>query len=196
MTDVDWNLELAHVTWGHEDAGESVQEAMAQGRDWIARWRAEDRSYVTCCLVDDKEVAVTDRKAWLHEQAHAFPALFNLLDYICFESDLISLKGEFLGRFKPPQRGKVEREIERYRARHGKVACSHDIAIWHALRLGLLPSGTGLMHKLSDTDQGPYGREILSILEEEDRAPEDRAKEILRHVADGAVKRVHLEFYA
>lgn len=192
----DWNLEIAHVTWGGIDADDSINESVVQGLEWIARWESTGASYTVCSLVDDKEVVISDRAGWLDIYAKAYPKLFGLLDFVCFESDLISLKNEFLARFEPPRRGKVERELERYREKHGKVACSHDIAIWHSLRLGLLPSGFRLMNPLKQTVQGPYGNQLLSILEEEDRAPEERAKEMLRYTEDGAAKRIHVEFYA
>lgn len=193
---VDWNLEVAHVTWGSAGARDSVNESVVQGLEWIARWKATGATYVACSLIDDKEVAIVDRDAWLSSNSQAFRQLFDLLDFVCFESDLISLKDEFLARFEPPRRGKIEREFERYREKHGKVACSHDIAIWHALRLGLLPSGFGLMRPLKQHARGPYGAQVLSILEEEDRAPEERAKEILRYADDAAIKRIQVEFYA
>lgn len=193
---VDWNLEIAHVNWGDKAARESVEEALTQGKDWIDRWQADSATFVVCCLVDDKEIDIANREVWLTSHLNEFPQLFDLLDYVCFESDLISLKDEFLARFEPPRRGKVERELERYRSKHGRVACSHDIAIWHTLRLGLLPSGQDLMRPLKVRRKGPYGHNILSILEEEDRAPEDRALEILGYAADVVRKRINLEFYA
>lgn len=192
----DWNLELAHINWDSPGASNSVQESLAQAYDWIARWQEEGSSYVACILVDDKESPVTARSVWLDRASDHHPELFELLDFVCFESDLITLKDEFLAHFAPPPRGRIDRELERYREKHGKVACSHDIAIWHLLRLGGLASGIDLMIPLRPTDKSPFALRLLSVLEEEDREAESRAREILRYSSDLVTDRIYLEFYA
>lgn len=200
---VDWNLEVAHVNWALPNAGDSVAESIADAKDYIAGWTSRGERYVVCILVDDKELRIPDRAEWLRTTRRDYQALFEMLDYVCFESDLVKLKDEFLKQLRPNQRGRIGREIERYRRKHGRVACSHDITIWHLLRLGLLASGNKSLHRVS-TKRSPnaarlgfYARSALSILEEDDRAAEERAQEILKYCKnEDVLSRLEIVYYA
>ena len=199
---VDWNLEVAHVNWASPAASFSIEEALATAREYTSDWSRSGKSFVICSLVDDKEFRISDRDAWLVEAERGHPELFRMLDYVCFESDLVTLKDEFLNQLQPRQRGRIDREIDRYRRKHGSVACSHDIAVWHMLRLGLLGSGDQIIRAIRrrrerDDLHSFYARSALSILEEEDREAEERASEILRYCTERDVtKRLELIYYA
>lgn len=197
---VDWNLEIAHVSWASPEAPSSIEEALENAKEYIDEWRKTDSTFTICSLVDDKEMRVSDRGVWLREVQQDYPQLFGLLDYVCFESDLIRLKEEFLAQIEQHQRGRISREIDRYRKRHGRVACSHDIAIWHLLRMGQLPSANTIIHVLSKRQQGLsslFARSVLSILEEEDQEPEKRAHDILKFCSDhDVINRIECIYYA
>jgi hypothetical protein len=193
---VDWNIEIAHVNWGSPGAPASVEESLADAEVYFADWRGRGATFVVSALIDDKELRIPNRSKWLELCRQEYEGLFKILDFVCFESDLISLKEEFLSQIQERQRGRIDREMERYRERHGHIACSHDIAIWHLLRLGLLNSARKFLHATNDRRFG-FARGALSILEDEDRVAEERARELLLYCKDSTVlSRIECVYYA
>jgi len=149
-------------------------------------------------LIDDKALKIGDRPQWLARTIRSLPNVFDKIDYICFESDLSTIADLFIDRLVSGNRGRRAREIERYRDKHGRIACSHDIAIWHSLRLGLLGRHDGLLLRGPHWHQRTtfYCAHVVSILEEEDREDEARAAEIMRESADSRLLQVETIFYA
>jgi hypothetical protein len=193
---VDWNIEVAHVNWGTPGAPGSVEESLADAEVYLAGWRRRGATFVVSALIDDKELGIPNRSKWLELCSQRYPNLFKIIDFVCFESDLILLKKEFLSQIQESQRGRIDREMERYREKHGHIACSHDIAIWHLLRLGLLNSGEKLLPAINDRRFG-FARGALSILEDEDRIAEERARELLLYCEDSTVlSRIKCVYYA
>lgn len=195
---LEYSLEVAHVDWGSSGALESVAESMAVAAEITEKWKRQGSTYTCGMLIDDKEFRIGDRESWLRSLLAEFHPQLKVVKFACFESDLVGLKDEFLSQIDDEHSGRVSREIERYRRKHGRVACSQDIAIWHLLRLGLLPSGASLLYPLSDiSETNFYAKQVLSILEEGDKAAEERAREIIKHCRKSdVVNRIKIEYYA
>ena len=193
------NIEIAHLrSWDSPEAQSSAEESLLIADEY--RLAVQDRPPQTALsiLVDDKVLQIKDRAKWLRQAGERWPHILSRVDFFCFESDLATIADAFITLLVSSKRGRRAREIERYRDKHGRVACSHDIAIWHSLRLGLL----GRHDKLIQS--GPHWTEranfycsrVVSILEEENREEEARATEILRESSGAPHLHVETIFYA
>jgi len=197
------NVEIAHVrSWFSRAALDSAQESMLIATELCEARGISFDEVTLSLLVDDKADAIGDRAAWLAEACDSVPSVFRRIDYICFESDLIAIAEVFLASLRNQNRGRRAREIERYRNKHGRIACSHDIAVWHSFRLGRLGRHDHLLSRSpcrvpSEHTHPFYTVHAVSILEEEDRDDEDRAKELMAEAADnGASMGLETIFYA
>jgi hypothetical protein len=204
-TDIsDYNLEFAHVmlTERSFNKDEVVKSAELAKREF-ERIKKGGSTCTVCILIDDKHV----KRKLSYKHIPAFRDFvtqhFPRVDYICFEKDLPKYKEKIFGKLRPESKDHVEAEIWRYQKKHRKLACSHDIAIWHMIRLGLIndidaatlpPVGWGVRQG----NTPPFvARRIISVLSQKDEAPEQRAYEdILRHCIDQtAVKNIKRIYY-
>lgn len=195
------NVEIAHVrTWSAQGGLASAEESLLIADEYCHGLQISAESLVLVVLVDDKVQPIRERESWLDEVTLRWPAVFSRIDFICFESDLSIIADIFIAQLRTQNRARRAREIERYRNKHGRIACSHDIAIWHSFRLGRLgrhdqlifPGSRGMHLDLGSF----YCPNVVSILEEEDREDEARAREIMLEADDNGDFRVETIFYA
>ena len=193
------NIEVAHLrSWHLVEAQSSAEESILIADEYRHALPGPSPRAVLSILIDDKALQIEDRAEWLRQVHERWPHILSHIDFLCFESDLAALADLFIARLVISKRGRRAREIERYRDKHGRVACSHDIAIWHSLRLGLLGRHDNLIEHGLHWTEGTnfYCSHVVSILEEEDREDEARAAEIMRESPDGRHLRVETIFYA
>lgn len=193
------NIEVAHLrSWLSAESRASAEESLLIAEEWTHAADEPRLRPILSILVDDKALLIPDREAWLTDVQSRWPDVLARIDFLCFESDLSTIADLFIARLVTRSRGRRAREIERYRDKHGRIACSHDIAIWHSLRLGLLGRHDHLVRRGPHWSDGAgfYCSHAVSILDEENREDELRAAEILRESSDDRHPRVETIFYA
>ena len=135
------NLEFAHVEFsgdGYFDHS-AVEKSAALAKELFHSYQSRSLSCATAILIDDKQVPQHHRLS-----VHDIDPLLRIatgflpVDFISFESRLPTYKDQLLGLLDPAHRRIVGRDMDYYENRDGRIACSHDIAIWHMLRLGYI----------------------------------------------------------
>lgn len=193
------NIEVAHLrSWHLAEARSSAEESLLIAQEYCNALDNPNVQPVLTILLDDKALQISDRERWLDQAFARWPDIFKKIDFLCFESDLSAIADLFIARLVTSNRGRRAREIERYRDKHGRIACSHDIAIWHSLRLGLLGCHDNLLQRGPHWHDGIafYCSHVVSILEDENREDEARAAEIMRESSDSRRLRIETIFYA
>ena len=180
----DYNLEFAHValegrSFNKDEVKKSAQLALKE----YQRIETAGASCAVCILIDDKhvkaKVTYKDIPAFRDFVISHFPRV----DYICFEKNLPRYKEQIFSSLRPDRRDHVEAEIWRYQRKHRQLGCSHDIAIWHLIRLGLINNIDAAILPLvgwgnSRGSAPPFvARNLISILSEKDSAFEKKACE-------------------
>jgi len=186
------NIEMAHVAVDETGYLSKLKQAYIHSVE-VERMLGLNRynfRIARSILVDDKRRPEMNRNTWFDQICEGLPELANGIDYIAFESDLKNMLNIFYSRVRPEKQVNVKNEIERYLAKRKRTACSHDIALWHSLRLGAL-GGKGLpVYEISTTDRKNKGlcssfiaTNVCSILPYTDRLHEEDAEtDILRHL--------------
>jgi hypothetical protein len=127
---------------GGYDDPDSLQTSVRYAIDVRSALAGAGLTTTTQVLVDDKRVP---RGKGLPEAVAKLAADCRAsLETDCFvlESSLHRLLDPFLsGIVVPAARPRLSRKLTGYYARKGALACSHDIALWHTLRFGLLDPG-------------------------------------------------------
>jgi hypothetical protein len=202
------NIEFAHFefTGATGPGDESVRRSSLIASAAIQRCIATGMTYSTCVLIDDKHVRRSLEYSDIVPLLRSISRVGPDVDYICFESRLSLYKYALFDLIKAEQRTKIREDYERYERRHGRLACSQDIAIWHMMRLGCIMNidvqtlvPVGALHAVREGVQTPFvASELLSILHERDREPERRCEtEILSYLQEpGLLGRINREFYA
>lgn len=193
------NIEVAHLrSWESTEALLSAEESLLIANEYRHTLDQPRPDAAFSVLIDDKALQISDRQSWLEDVYTRWPHIFAQIDFLCFESDLSNIADLVISQLVTRNRGRRAREIERYRNKHGRVACSHDIAIWHSLRLGMLGYHDNLITRGPNWKAGAnfYCSHIVSILEEENREEEIRAAEIMREFSSGNNLNVETIFYA
>ena len=186
------NIEIAHVAAGAPNYAEKLKDAIARSQAITAQLNIERYNFRIChsLLVDDKRTTDFNRDEWLQEVSRHVPDLAKSVDYVTFESDLKNLLNTFYSKLRADKQSTIKNEIERYLQKRKKMACSHDIALWHSLRLGAL-GGRGIpVYELIDpkSTTAPIkssfiARHVCSVLPDTDRNHEEDAEtDILRHL--------------
>ena len=188
----DYNMEFAHVALeGRSFNKEEVKKSAALALKELKRIQTEGSTCAVCILIDDKHVKARvtykDIPAFRDFVMEHFPRV----DYICFEKNLPKYKEQIFPNLQRNKLDHVEAEIWRYQRKHRKLGCSHDIAIWHMIRLGLINNIDAAMLPLvgwgsSKRSVPPFvARKLISVLSEKDQAFERKADEdILRFCND------------
>lgn len=186
------NIEVAHVAVDETQYISKLQTAFESSFHVEKSLELSRYGFraVRSLLVDDKRRSDLDRNQWFDEVTSALPEQFQSLDYITFESDLKNLLNTFYSRLRPDKQNTVKNDIERYLAKRKRTACSHDISLWHSMRLGAL-GGKGLPIFEIVTPDGIESKlrssfvasNVCSILPTTDRNfEEDAETDILRHL--------------
>jgi hypothetical protein len=171
-----------------------ARTALELSRQEIQSIPAAGSDVVYSILVDDKVQAIDDRRHWLRDVLCPLVATWpEAIDFVCFESDLCHMKDEMLEGIELKHRPSLKKEIERYVRKHGEIACSHDISLWHLFRLNIIghnrpdapkiyPLRSAIDRKLS---MSRFRSKIaVSIVRNEDLTAEKRAAdEILAHIS-------------
>lgn len=197
-TSVDVSIEFAHVDVASYDSSDVARSGQKAAQ--IARLLTqESKSYSVALLIDDKESARQmtsfDVSVLIHEASIWLP-----VDYVVFESRLIDYKLDLFDSIRDSHKVIIRKQVERYESKSGRLACSHDIAIWHLLRLGMITPDASTVVPVTSRDRYEtrpfFAKSAVSILNEEDLEPEERAMaEILRFSKDETVpSRISLTF--
>ena len=201
------NIEVAHVGVDEPDYISKLDIAFANSLE-IENSLCLDKYRFRICrsiLIDDKRSPDFDRPEWFRLVHKHLPERLEMIDFVTFESDLKNLLNTFYSRLRHEKQVNVKNEIERYLAKRKRTACSHDIAVWHALRLGAL-GGKGMpVYEIQSQNSGTsalsgsfVATNICSILPRTDRNHEEDAEtNILRHLNPryGDWKRVKRYYY-
>ncbi len=175
------NLEIGHVDWLSSSRYDSLSKSLTIAREYMAKGNLDRSRCVLTVLIDDKSKSFARKEDWLFHIENHHPEFHNEIDFFVFESSLETLKHTFLSLVVNEHREEITRQMIRYQRRHGIIACSHDIAIWHLYRLGFL--GIDLQHVFFAKRHQPptfFAEHVVSILEETDMPAEMRAQGLLR----------------
>jgi hypothetical protein len=195
---VDVSIEFAHVDVASYDSSDIARSGRKASE--LAKYLTEtSKSYSVVLLIDDKDstskMTPNDVGMLIHDASNWLP-----VDYVVFESRLADYKLDLFESIQPAQKISVRKQVDRYEAKSGRLACSHDIAIWHLLRLGIIAPDASTVVPVASRDQYStrsfFANSVVSILNEEDRDAENRAmNEILRYSRNESVpSRVSLTF--
>lgn len=200
----DYSLEFAHVALIGKDFNRSeVTKSADIALKELKRIEKNGFTCAVCILIDDKHVKTTltykDITPFLQFVSQHFPRI----DYVCFEKSLPRQKDKLFEQLDPDKRDHIAGEFWRYQRDHKKLACSHDIAIWHMIRLGLINDiEAGTIVPVGAVGRGAHARSfvaksLISVLSEHDRLSEEKAnEEILRHCVDiKAISRIRRIYY-
>jgi hypothetical protein len=188
----DMSLELAHCYWEastfRERFTNEFQKSFeaAKALNLLSK---RDRISVSV-LIDDKRLKVENKVEWFSGHLTEMAGIFSQVDYVVFETDLMTRLKLFYTALKPEKRYVIETEIERYVSNKKLTACSHDIAIWHALRAGALGSMNLPVYSILNSAPSSNrlvpsfcAARIVSVLNQSDRQHEDQAEnEILKYM--------------
>lgn len=201
-TDIaDFNLEFAHTPLHGENFDKAAVIKSAElARRELRSIEHEGASCAVTILIDDKHVKSTlsykDVTPFLNFVTKHFPRI----DYISFEKNLSRHKDKVIEQLELGQRDHVAGSIWRYQRKHRKLGCSHDIAIWHMIRLGLIngiEAGTIVPFGANAHSPPFVAHKLISILSEKDEPFERKAyQDILCHcINKKAVSRIQRVYY-
>jgi hypothetical protein len=187
---VDVSIEFSHVDVGSYDASDVARSG--QKASQIATLLTEQsKTFSVALLIDDKnsahQITSNDVSVLIHEASNWLP-----VNYVVFESRLADYKLDLFECIEDSHRVAIRKQVDRYEAKSGRLACSHDIAIWHLLRLGIItPDASTVVPVVSGdrfTTRPFFSRSVVSILSKEDREAEEKAmSDILRFSKDESV---------
>lgn len=202
----DFNLEFAHVALegGRRFDEDEVRKSAEIAVKELAVINEKGATCAVCILIDDKHV----RARLTYREMTAFRdvvmSCFPRVDYIFFEKNLRKFEEQIFPNIREDKRDKVEAAMWRYQKTHRRLGCSHDIVIWHMMRLGMIngidaamlpPVGWGSARSPAP----PFvAKKIVSILSKKDEVFEKKAfDDILRHCEDSRsvqnIRRVYYE---
>lgn len=195
---VDVSIEFAHVDVGSYDSSEVSRSGEVAAR-LASEFDVANESYSVSLLIDDKNssermtpndvsLLILEASKWLQ------------VDYVVFESRLAEYKLDLFENIKESHRVVVKKFVERYEMKSGRLACSHDIAIWHLMRLGKIAADAATVVPVGSRRgriaKPFFAKRVVSILKDEDHDPEEKAlDDILRHCTDETIPaRIHRYF--
>jgi len=205
MRKADINIEFAHIDFSlpiDSSACEAqIRESGRLAREYL---RAQSNAHYNCTtsiLIDDKNCTNPPSMDQVSEFLGIVGDYGPQVDFVCFESTLPDYESELIKQVVPEERNTVRAAIERYKTNHGSLGCSHDIAIWHMLRLGLL----GTVRSRSVIQVGivaqrakPFFAErVVSILSKEFRAYEEKARHdlLVRCIDKDLVRKIQIIWF-
>jgi len=204
----DLNIEFAHFefTGASGPCDDAVRQSSLIASAAVDQCTAAGMTFSTCILIDDKHLRRSLEYSDIVPLLRSISRVGPEVDYICFESRLSLYKYALFDLVNIAKRAKIREDYERYERRHGRLACSQDIAIWHMMRLGCIRNidvqtlvPVGALHTARGKAQPPFvASEVLSILHERDREPERRCEiEILSHMQEpNLLERISRRFYS
>jgi hypothetical protein len=195
---VDVSIEFSHVDVGLYDTSD-VARSGEKASQIATLLTEQSKTFSVALLIDDKDsahqITPNDVSLLIHEASKWLP-----VNYVVFESRLADYKLDLFECIEESHRVAIRKQVDRYEAKSGRLACSHDIAIWHLLRLGIIKPDASTVVPVVSGDRYAtrpfFARSIVSILSKEDREPEEKAMcDILRFSKDESVSsRISLTF--
>ena len=195
---VDVSIEFSHVDVASYDSSD-VARSGRRASQLATLLTEQSKTFSVALLIDDKEPArqmtSNDVSVLIHEASNWLP-----INYVVFESRLVDYKLDLFESIQDSHKVAVRKQVERYEAKSGRLACSHDIAIWHLLRLGIITPDASTVVPVASRDRYTtrpfFAHSVVSILNEEDREAEARAMdEILRFSKNESISsRISLTF--
>jgi hypothetical protein len=185
---VDVSIEFGHMSLRAAEHGAIANETAAAASDLRAELLSRGWTVATQVLLDDKRAhlaAIEDLPAGVVVRLAQLDKKCPI-DCIALESTLMPLHHELLERIDPQQRGRLSRSISEYLREAEVLACSHDVGIWHALRLGALSTKevpAWQVHLKPTTV--PVAQVAVSVLERVpsiESAERSARRTILRHI--------------
>lgn len=201
MKKLDINIEFAHVSFNKHYDKKQVYLSAEIAKRLLEKFNEQNLVCSTSILIDDKH---TNEKLNVEDVTPFIDyASQNIdIDYICYESHLTNYKKEMFKCILENRVEKIQEKILSYEESHGKIACSHDIAIWHLMRLGYIRAVASTIVPVgacSERQIPPFPAEkVISILVKSDKKPEEQAeKEILRYCKEvdiiDRIKRIYYD---
>jgi hypothetical protein len=201
----DFNLEFAHVALegGRRFDESEIKKSAEIALKELSTIEAQGAVCAVCILIDDKHVNARLTYRDMAGFRDAVISCFPRVDYIFFEKNLPKFKEQIFPNIRENMRDKVEASLWRYQKAHRRLGCSHDIAIWHMMRLGLINEIDAAMMPSVGWGQSrspvpPFvARNVVSILSEKDQPFEKRAMDdILRFCTDtAAIRKIRTIYY-
>lgn len=206
MKKADVNIEFAHTDFAVplEDP-RSERDICISGELASKQLVAHQTMGLECTtsvLIDDKNC---ERPPTFDDVNHflSMVALYGPpVDFVCFESMLPEYEAALVKSLRPPERLGAQTEIERYKRSHGGLGCSHDIAIWHLLRLGILgpvhPKSVTAISILASKRIKPFfARKVVSVIPTQYRQYEDRAQRDILNLCEeeGIARQIELIYF-
>jgi hypothetical protein len=188
----DLNIEMAHITWAGPNIRERFCQELEKSRALLEQLRLDRLQFrvVKSILVDDHRIGEGERLSWFARETKSID--IQEIDYVVFESELKRLLTVFYSKLSPGVNRVIQNEMERYISNKGRTACSHDIALWHCMRLGILGFYGLPVYEVQKTGVASGGGHLVgsfcagrvaSILNISMREHEEDADtELLRHV--------------
>ncbi len=193
MEKSDINLEFAHVEFNTQfDKRQVLASAMIAQR-LLTDFTKRGLICSVCVLIDDKHAGRKLTNSDIAPFLSYISEHVSRIDYICYESKLTEYKEEMFDCLMPDYKQKVRHKVLNYEEKNGRIACSHDIAIWHLMRLGyilgdattLLPVGA-VRHHFSFPPF--HAKRVVSVLSKTDSDPERSAEsDILKFCYDKSI---------
>jgi hypothetical protein len=200
----DYSLEFAHVevTGGRFDV-DSVERSAQLARLKLDEIEGRGQTCSVCILVDDKEEPADLGERGLKRLKQVVTGSFPRVDYICFEKSLARHVDALYTNLRAEKRQRVRSGIARYRAAHGHLGCSHDIAIWQMMRFGWIENTVpqGIINVRWGEVRGgssPFvAKSLISVLSRGDARFEKKAlDDILCYSVDAkAIARIERIYY-
>ena len=183
------NIEIAHISTDNDNYKSDLYQNIEKSLDLIDNININRYELKTCfsILIDDKRSNINNREKWISDNIFPVDNL-KMIDYLCFESDLKGYVSVLYAKLSAEHRTSVSRQMERYINKMGKTACSHDIALWHSLRLGVLGSRTLPVYQVAhkgriDIINSFIAKNVVSVLNKSDREHEEDAEiDILQYL--------------
>ena len=205
MQPVSINVEFAHVDLAlplsSEESEWNIVQSGKIAQDLLSEAESRGLSCTTSILIDDKHSDTAPSSEEVGKLLSFVRLHGPRVDFLCIESSLVSYEYRLLTCMKDTQRRRIERELDSYRHRYGKLGCSQDIAIWHLLRLGYLgePQARSVIPVgVTGQSRRPFfADEVVSVLPRGLAPFEEKAKsDLLDHCEDGEVEnRIRLIFF-
>lgn len=169
---VDYSIEYAHTyideVWNeeHVNIGHKVLEI-------TRNLQQQGKSYTLNVLIDDynPEMNVLD----VEDLCTRLEDLGLRPDNVLFESELTKLEDDL---FKLLDDGRIKNSYRKYIENKNHIPCSFLIAVWYALRLGIIEKDGVSFYK--ETTEKPFaGEKLINILQSRYADPEEKASEII-----------------
>lgn len=177
------NVEFAHLDWSQASTVGQIRGSLDAARRACAQRGWQFESAVRSILVDDKDLTERPRAKLISEIESKMESASLRADFMCFESDLRLLLPKFVSNLGDMGGERQAKSMKRYLDSHGRTACSHDIAIWHAFRLGLLGRRDELLHCAGSTGGQKdrfYSRCVVSSIRRSDMQFEAEGLQLLQ----------------